>query len=83
LQRIKTFFGDIRKSLISLKSRACRESEQDGEKQDVASLSASPRAVFHKVTHSDSGEFQKQFQIMDLRGLVEVMRRVEAAASRA
>jgi hypothetical protein len=75
LHRINAFFGTARKSLISLKSSSCRESVQAVANRDAASVSTRRGVVLHKVTHSDSGEFQKPHQIMDLQALVEVMRR--------
>jgi hypothetical protein len=74
LHRINAFFAIARKLLISLTSSACRESRQGVRNQDAASVSARPGPVLHKVTHSRGGEFQKQRQIMDLRGLVEADR---------
>jgi hypothetical protein len=59
LHRINDIFGSPRKSLISLMSRACRESVQAVGNQDPASVSGRLGVVLHKVTHSSGGEFQK------------------------
>jgi hypothetical protein len=76
LHRIKALFDSVRKSLISLMSRACRESVQAVGNRVAASVSGRRGAVLHKVTHSSGGEFQNNWQIMDLRGLVEADRRL-------
>ena len=79
LHRINWVFAAPRKSLILLRSPACRESVQDVGNQDAASLSARRTFLFHKVTHSGGGEFQKRQQIMDLDGLVEAVRKMFSA----
>jgi hypothetical protein len=71
LRCINRHFDDARKSLISLKSRRCRESGQGVRKQAAASVSGRPGRVLHKVINSSSGELQKAPQIMNLQPLVE------------
>jgi hypothetical protein len=75
LHRIKALFDSVRKSLISLMSGACRESVQAVGNRVAASVSGRRGPVLHKVTHSSGGEFQKNRQIMDLRGFLEADRR--------
>jgi hypothetical protein len=71
LRCIKRDFGGACKSLISLRSRRCRESGQDVCEQAAASVSACPGGVLHKVTHRSGGESQKEIQIMNLQLLFE------------
>jgi hypothetical protein len=56
LHRINLILEDAAKLLISLTSFACRESGQDVANRDAASVCEPLAIVFHKVTHSYSGE---------------------------
>ncbi|MEO5883363.1 MAG: hypothetical protein ABIQ06_13180 [Caldimonas sp.] len=83
LRRIIPEFLGARKSLISLSSFACRESGQGVGKRATASLSAPPRALFHKVTHSSGGKSQKPRRIMNLERVVEAHGKFVGSAAQA